>query len=348
MAILIATAGGVYFTISSFQRGLEFDFNTILQPYLIVEEQDGLGEIYGSRIKSSTGIMLEKMGLDPVIPEIHQIVGTKVENAVLLRGISLPYYRQVIPFTILEGRYLQPGDAPRQAMVGYRLAETKKIKIGESIMLRGRSFSVVGIFKIGTYEDNEAWISLIDAQDLLGFGEDVSLYIVPDNGILMEGQLLEGGLAVVRRGANVRFMGINQGGSLIRVFDLVARTMGIAAAVALMNILWRLAWMRRYQLAVLYTLGFGRPALIQYLLTQAAWIVSAGMLLSLLFTTIITRLFTSNLLRVNLVGLTIMPRLEWHTLLTAFIWGVIVTASSIILPAVWLSRRNLAELLHAE
>jgi len=52
-------------------------------------------------------------------------------------------------------------------MIGTSLADRLKTGIGEVIKLRGREFTVIGIFKTGSYEDSQAWISLQDAQKLL-------------------------------------------------------------------------------------------------------------------------------------------------------------------------------------
>ena len=59
----------------------------------------------------------------------------------------------------------------RDTMIGYLLAEKIKAKVGDIITLRGRDFQIIGIFRKGTFTDNDAWISLQSAQSLIGLGE---------------------------------------------------------------------------------------------------------------------------------------------------------------------------------
>ncbi len=141
-----------------------------------------------------------------IIPEIHTVTGVSVQDATLLRGIDLRQYQRLETFSMLSGRSLHPGDSPRLAMLGVLLAERKHLKTGDAISLRGRNFTVVGIFQNGTYMDNQAWISLADAQALLGWGQDVSVYIIPDQGILHEGDTLPGGLSVTRKGEDLHLV----------------------------------------------------------------------------------------------------------------------------------------------
>ena len=55
----------------------------------------------------------------------------------------------------------------------------------------------MGTFQTGMYVDNEAWVALEDAQTLLGYGKDVSIFIIPDEGILSSGDTLPGGVSIV-------------------------------------------------------------------------------------------------------------------------------------------------------
>ena len=137
------------------------------------------------------------------------------------------------------------------------------------ISLRGRDFSIIGIFQNGTYMDNQAWISLADAQTLLGWGEDVSVFIIPDEGILHEGQSLPGGLAVSRKGRDLRLIAA-QYRPILDIWQWVSLALGAATALTLTSLLSRLAWLRRREMAILRTLGFPVRSMVVYLLVQAA------------------------------------------------------------------------------
>ena len=342
MALLIAVAGSVFAILITYRNGLADEFNTVSTQWLVVQEAQSFGEFYGSRLSSQVGRQLSEMGVSLVIPEIHVFTGSSIQDATLLRGIDLKQYQQSETFKVIAGRILQPGDLTRLAMIGSKLAEDQNLKTGETIRLRGRSFTVIGIFHTGTYVDNEAWIALTDAQDLLGWGKDVSVYIIPDEGVIHEGDTLSDKIAVARRGEGIRSLAY-QYQPVIDLMDIVALTLGIATILALANVFWRLAWLRRHDLAILRTVGFPTGSLVGYLLAQAGAVTLAGVLLCGLATLV----FNSSI-KLTVPGFTITPRLDPPAVLASLGWvGIIVLAGSL-LPAWWLSHLNLAQLLRSE
>jgi len=342
MALLITVAASVFTILEGYRTGLADEFNTLSGQWLVVQETESFGEFYGSRISSRVGEELAGMGVSRVVPEIHIITGTSVQNATLLRGIDLEQYRRTETFTLDAGRALQPGGPARLVMIGWRLAENQQIKSGGTILLRGRNFTVTGIFRTGTYMDNEAWIALKDAQDLLGWGSDVSVYLIPDEGILHESDTLTGGISVARRGEGIRSVAY-QYQPIIDLMDVVALAMGAATILALANIFWRLAWLRRRELAILRTVGFPAYSLVGYLLAQAAGVTLVGIGMSGLA----VLLFTSTV-KLAVTGFSIAPRLDQPTILSSLGWvGLLVLIGSLV-PAWWLSHLNLAKLLRAE
>ena len=342
MVLLIGVAASVFVILESYRNGLADEFNTISTHWLVVQEAQSFGEFYGSRLSNQVGEQLSKMGASPVVPEIHVITGTSVQNATMLRGIDLEKYKLTETFTMVAGRALQPGDPTRLAMIGSRLAENQQIKADGTITLRGRLYTAVGIFHTGTYTDNEAWIALADAQTLLGWGEDVSVYIIPDEGILHEGDKLPGGVSIARKGEDIQSVAY-QYQPIIDLMNVVALTMGAATMLALANIFWRLAWLRRHELAILRTIGFPTFSLAGYLMAQAGSLTLAGIIMSGLATLI----FISSV-KLAVSGFTISPRLDLPAVLSSLGWvGIIVLIGSL-LPAWWLSHLNLAQLLHSE
>jgi putative ABC transport system permease protein len=328
--------------LKGYRSGLAVEFNDLAPNLLIVEESQSFGEIYGSRLSSQVGEMLAGMGFSLVVPEIHEVTGTSIQNATLLRGVDLQNYTLVETFKMTMGRSLVPGDQPRSTMIGSRLAQNQKAEPGSIIRLRGRDFKVVGIFHNGTYMDNEAWISLPDAQNLLGWGEDVSIYIVPDEGILHEGDSLPGGVSVARKGEGSRAVAY-QYQPVIDLMGVVVTALGAATSLALANILWRLAWLRRREMAVLRTTGFSALSLAGYLLFQASTITLGGIFLGYLGALALT-----SFVRIAASGFTILPRLDASSLLVSLGWIVLVMFAGTLLPAWWLGQLNLAQLLRSE
>jgi putative ABC transport system permease protein len=342
MSLLIAVSAGVFTTLQAYRTGLAVEFNRLAPNLLIVQETQSFGEIYGSRLSPEIGDRLSKLGFLFVVPEIHVVTGTSTQNASLIRGIDLRKYTLAENFAIVSGQSLRVGDSSRSAMIGSLLATNRNLSLGAVISLRGRNFDVVGIFQTGTYADNEAWISLEEAQNLLGWGKDVSIFIIPDEGILHEGDTPFQGVSVARKGEGVRFEA-SQWQPVIDLMTAVTTAMGVATALALANILWRSAWVRRREMAILRTNGFPIFSLVTYLMAQATGVT----LLGLVFGAGLTLLLTSGV-QVAVHGFTLNPRLDTASTLSSLGWIGLILFAGCLLPAWWLSHMNLVQLLHSE
>lgn len=342
MSILIAITTGALIIIEVYRSGLADKFNELSPNLLVVHESQSLGEFYGSRLSNQVGKILSNKGMTMIIPEIYEVTGTSAKDAVVLRGIDLGQYAQLEPFSMLSGRSLRPGDQSRLAMIGWQLARKRQIKTGELISLRGRDFAVVGVFKNGTYMDNQAWISIADAQALLGWGQDVSVFIVQRNGIIQEGETLLPGVTVSRKGESLRF-GINQIQPFLVLMRIEVFVMGVSAALTLTNILWRLAWLHRRDMAILRTTGFPALSIVGYLLAQLVVITFLGILLGILFA-----LFFTIAVIQFIPSFTIVPRLDYQNIFPSLGWILFLLLIGSLIPVWGLTRLSLAYLLHSE
>ncbi len=342
MALVIAIAVGIFTVLSSYRTGLAAEFGRLAPNLLVVQESQSFGEIYGSRLPSQVGDRLAALGVSLLVPEIHEVTGTSIQNATLLRGVDLEQYTLVESFKLTSGQQLSQNSPPRTTMIGSRLAENQKVSPGSTITLRGRDFTVSGIFHTGTYMDNEAWVSLADAQSLLGWGQDVSIYIIPDEGILHEGESLPGGVSISRKGEGSQAIAY-QYQAVIDLMGVIVTAMGAATALALTNVLWRLAWLRRREMAILRTTGFTALSLSGYLLIQALGVTLVGLLLGSLGALALT-----SFVRLVAFGFTIAPKLDASTVLLSLGWIGLVMVAGSLLPVWWVGRLNLAHLLHSE
>jgi ABC-type lipoprotein release transport system permease subunit len=346
LTLVMALAVGVplmsYFTLRAYHAGLLSRYSDTYGDFLVVQWSGSLGEFYGSRLPAQVGDELRAARASLVIPEIHTIVGTTPANAILLRGIPLESYSQVEEYKMAAGRPLLPGDPPRLAMIGARLAEARGLVPGDFIQIRGRDFQVTGIFDVGTYAGNEAWISLEDAQALLGWGTDVSVYVIPNGETYKEGDSLPGGISVVRKGASSATL-TAEWEPVFRLLSLVFGALGLAAAVALASILWRLAWLQRRELAILRSLGFGKRSLAAYLLAQGSGITSLGFLFGGL-----GALVLGKLTEIRTAGISIQAVFDVQVILASLAFAVCITLAGTSVPAWWLNRLNLSTLLRSE
>lgn len=273
MALLFSITFATYLALVTYQKSLSMTYFSLKANWLVVQEGSG-GEIHGSRLQPDLEQLLENYGYQP-IPEIHQLVGTSLSNGIMMRGVQPGDLLKVSPFKLLAGRSLVSGDPPRLAMVGVSLANRLNLSVGDPLTLRGREFTVIGIFKTGSYEDSQAWISLDDAQKLLDYGSDVSIYYIPDDGALHEGSNLAHGISIGRRGDAGNTFG-KEIMTFFRYLGLLGAFAGVATCITLTNLLWRLAWLHRREFGITRTLGFGRTSVVIYLLTQAGLIVLLG------------------------------------------------------------------------
>ncbi|PKN94759.1 MAG: hypothetical protein CVU44_02830 [Chloroflexi bacterium HGW-Chloroflexi-6] len=346
LTVAMALAVGIpvmsFLALQAYQSGLRARFNVPYNDFLVVQLSGSFGEFYGSRLPASLQNELLAAGASKAIPEIHTITGTTQQDAILLRGIPLEDYERIETFKMLAGRPLQVGDPARLVMLGMRLAEEHGVLPGDTIAIRGRDFNVVGIFESQTYAGNEAWISLQDAQTLLGWGSDVSVYLIPAGETLQTGDTLPGGVLVVQQG--------DSGATLIAEWEpffsllyIVAAALGLAAAISLASILWRLAWLQRRELAILRSLGFGQASLTAYILTQGASITLLGTLLGWL-----GALAMGALTQIETAGISIQAALDARAVLSVLAFAAAITLAGSIVPIGWLTRFNLSALLRAE
>jgi len=342
LAVVFAIAISAFAALGGYRVALERDYPLADRHFLVIQETQSFAEFYGSRLSYDVAAALQEVGLASLVPEIHTVVGTSLEDAVLLKGVDLEHYTGLDAFVVRSGRRLQPGDSPRTAMLGARLAERWAVGPGDTIRLRGRPFAVVGVFETGAYTENEAWVPLAGAQDLLGWGRDVSLYVVPDDGRLTPGEQLLDGVSVARRG-ELWSTFPRQWEGLMVLLGAVTRALGVAGALFLATLLWRLAWRRRRQIAILRSLGFGQSTLAAYLAAQGALVALGGGIGGFLGSLALLRWA-----RPTLAGVSLRPSLTLEVLLSTVVWLAILTLLSVAVPVWVLARRKVATHISAE
>jgi ABC-type lipoprotein release transport system permease subunit len=342
LGTVFAMAVTAFVALGSYRQTLVRDYRPARNDQLVIQETQSFAEFYGSRLSPEIGTELGALGFAGAVAEIHAIVGTSLQDAVLLKGVDLERYPELDSFFLRAGRGLEPGDPPRRAMIGTRLAERLEAGPGDTIRLRGRPFEVVGVFESGSYTENEAWVPLAGAQELLGWGQDVSLYVVTDDGRLTPGQQLLDGVSVARRG-ELWSTFPRQWDGLMALIGTVTQAIGLAAAFSLAAMLWRLAWRRRRQIAVLRSLGFSRTVFAIYLAVQGASVAFAGGACGVLCALALLRW-----VRPTLAGVSLRPHLTAELLMSTGVWLGFLTLISVVVPVWALGRRRVAELMSGE
>jgi len=332
----------MFLVVNAYQTGLEIQFSTLHQNFLLAQEAGSMGELYGSRLPDELRTELQNAGISQVAAEVHTVTGTSPENAVLLRGIELENYSGIQEFQIIEGRPLQSGDLPRTAMVGIKLAEDRNTYSNDRLEIRGRDFLVVGVFSNGTYADYEVWISIKDAQDLLGWGTDVSTYIIPAGESLKAGDSLPGGVAIVKKGESGEDL-VKEWRPFFNLFGVIAYALGVAMAMALASMIWRLAWLRRRELAILQSIGFGKLTLFLYLFVQGLGITAIGFLFG-----VTGAIVLSKLIPMQSTGISTEAVFNINVVLLSLGFAGLITFAGAGIPAYWFSRQNLVKLMKVD
>ena len=309
------------------------------QPSLVVQQESTVGEFAGSRISAAVGDDLRALGFDPVA-EVHAVTGTSGTDAVLIAGVDPGRYQALDPYRLLGGRHLRAGEAQRTAMLGTLLADRLAVGTGGVVHLRGRAFAVVGVFELGTYLDDAAVVPLADAQALLGWGDDVSLYVVPEGGALADGDVLEGGLVVAPRGDIAL---VDEWGPVIDLLVAAVRLLALGAIAVLAVALWRLAWLHRVDLGVLRLMGFGRATVNAYLGVQAVLLVAASSAVGVVAAVAVA----PHLARTTL-AVTTMPVIDATVLWRAAAVGAAVLAVALSTSVLAVHRRGVGDLIQRD
>lgn len=342
MIIFFAITVFAYLLLNGYKASARRLFQTLNQDYLIVHETDTEAEFYGSRIPTQIGRDLQVMGCSQVVPVFHSTTGTLGRNFQFVMGVDLAQYQDVEQFEMLAGRALQVGDHERLAMVGRTLAEREDIAVGDVYQLRGRDFEVIGIFETRAFYDNDAWISLSSAQKLFGWGDDVSYYIIPDEGIVQPGDVLAEKTIASRRGQTVMYA-TGEMFKTIDLFQLIVNLTGISTALALGNVIFRLASIQKYHLAVLRAVGFSRFHISFNILIQAGLIFVFGFALGVIAAVVFPYLY-----ELVLYDILIMPDITANIVIKTFVTLGGIALLSIAIPLVWIYLTNPATLLRSE
>lgn len=328
--------------IGGYQTDMLNRYDTVNPSLLVIQENGSMGEFYGSRIPAKTADLLRARGYADPIAEIHAVTGATPGSAVLLRGIDPARYQETERFRILAGRPLSVSDPPRATMIGAQLARVRDAIPGGPIQIRGREFDVVGIFETGAVTDFEAWVSLPDAQALLGWDDDVSVFVVPAGGSLKAGDPLPGGLAAVERGASGRNLA-REWGPLFDLLDAIAVSLGVWSALALAATLGRLAWLRRRDLGVMRVVGYESASLAAHVCAQGLAVAGVATLLAFAGASAIGALSP-----LQTSGVQVRMALEGRTVALVLACGLGIGFAGSVVPAAWLARIPLSELVREE
>jgi ABC-type antimicrobial peptide transport system permease subunit len=124
---------------------------------------------------------------------------------------------------------------------------------------------------------------------------------------------------------------------------LQTNTLAIAVAIALTNILWRMAWLKRRELAILQSLGFGKFSLMWFLFVQGIGITLIGFCMG-----VVEAFIVGALLPLRTSGISIEAVFDLKVILSSLGFTGLITVFGAGIPAYWFSQQNLVQLMKAE
>ena len=325
--------------LEGYTHSIEVRFQSA-QPRLVVQQDSTVGEFAGSRIPAAVGESLENAGVDAAVPEIHAVTGTSGTDAMLIAGVDPDRYRDLDPYRLVHGRHLIAGEAQRTAIVGVAFANRFDVSVGDSVRVRGRDFEVVGVYELGTYLDDAVVLPISDAQRLLGWGTDVSLYVIPAGGPYVSGDALPGGLVVAQRG-DVAL--VDEWGPLISLLTTSVRLLAVGAVAVLAIALWRLAWMHRVDLGLLRLVGFPRRTLTVFLGVQALVLTVASALVGMTAAVVLAPRMARTTLAV-----TTGPMIDVWVLTRAAIGAMLIVVVALAVPLIAVARHRVGTLIRRD
>ncbi len=97
-----------------------------------------------------------------------------------IRGLQVESYKSVIEkYEMVAGEELLDAQKDRNyCMIGINVAEKYEKAVGDTIILQEHAFTVKGIFTTSTMTDSEIWLTIRDAQNLVGKLHKVSLIVL--------------------------------------------------------------------------------------------------------------------------------------------------------------------------
>ncbi len=274
--------------------GVETGYNTMLsgsKADLVLSQPDAFDISY-SAVDESLVTEIASM------PEVAAVSGmlqgfVATERSPFLFIFGYPADSFVLPrFQIVEGAGLNSREA-RQArgtpvLLGTAAAESQRKKVGDTILLGGQTYRVIGIYESGApFEDAGAILELREAQELLGRPRQVSLFYIQLKDPGLRERLTE---RAARLWPDYEISGTDDFadkqllGDMLRGYVWVIAGMAILiGGVGMMNAQLMAVMERTREIGVLRAVGWSKWRVLQLILGETLLVGLLGGLLGVAF-----------------------------------------------------------------
>lgn len=204
-------------------------------------------------------------------------------RSVLVAGVRFADELRLKQWWDLEG---EEPDAPDEALVGLRLAQTLHLRPGQEIEINGQTFRVAGVLgENGSQDDDILFIDLTTAQRVMNKADSVSLVEVAalctecpveDMVEQISGVLPQARVTALRQAVTLRMETVGQLSRFAVAVSVVV--VAIGALVVLTTMLGAVAE-RRQEIGLFRALGFRQQHVMRIILGEASLVsLSGGML----------------------------------------------------------------------
>lgn len=262
-------------------------------------------------------------GVDEVAPTL---ILTEPKSLVMLYGID--YHR----FNALSRGFLfragRPFSAPAEAIADDIAAQTRHLKVGDTIQLLNHAFTVSGIVAHG--KGARFFIPLKTAQDIAGAEHRVSMFYVRSKG---DTEATRAEITRLLPQSTVRslseYVSLMTSSNLPQLRPFTRTMVGIGMVVSFLVVLLNMHTMvmeRTREVGILKALGFSRFDVVRMFLGETLFIAVIGTSFGILVTFLVQAI-----LRETSPGLTVL--ISWRWIVSAIVLALIGAAAGAVYPA---------------
>ena len=220
----------------------------------------------------------------------------------------------VLPVSIVEGRSLEEDDS-YSVLIGEELTDYFEAGVGDTIEIEGTTFEVVGVYS-STMMENQAYMSLSTAQDLLNMEGELSMLMVyaesssyvdavaeaieseyPDFMVMAMSDMQSQFGDVIQREQQGTLDRLDQDLSYIQSLGLgITLVSGIIGILLIFGLMFYTVRGRIKEIGTLKALGFSNPDIMKQFMYEGLYIGLIGGAIGLAVASVAASLFSSWLL----------------------------------------------------
>jgi len=255
-------------------------------------------------MQESLGDQIEKLpGVDEVAPTL---ILSDPKSLMIIYGIDYKRFNALSRgFIFRDGR---PPEAPDEALADDIVAQTRHLKVGETVTLINRPFKISGIVAHG--KGARFFIPIRTGQDIVGADKRVSMFFVRSKG---DTESTRAEILKLNPQNRVRsmseYVSLMNSSNLPELKPFIRTMVGLGIVISFLVVLLNMHTMileRTREIGILKALGFSRFDIVQMLLGETAVLTIVGSLVGIGIT-----FLTQAILKQTSPGLSILLTPGW-------------------------------------